>query len=158
MVQRAVPRNRITPEIAEQIKVAHAAGIGLREFARNANIPEGTVLSFAKRHGLTQEIQTAKGNARSDLQSDAISPLQSTTTVMVQRGQRYVERMATRCEGVVPYLEKMKPAKFIADIHEIKKFDDMTRRTFGLSDTTGVGGSLSVNVLTNQALVTVTKG
>jgi hypothetical protein len=35
----------------QQIKAGYAAGIGLREIARNMDIPEGTVLARAKREG-----------------------------------------------------------------------------------------------------------
>jgi hypothetical protein len=42
-------RSRISGDVWEQIKTAHAGGIGLREIARNMNIPEGTVLARAKR-------------------------------------------------------------------------------------------------------------
>ncbi|PYK16091.1 MAG: hypothetical protein DME55_12765 [Verrucomicrobia bacterium] len=52
-------RRKITSEIWEQMKTAYAAGIGLREIARKMNIPEGTVLAHAKRHGWTQQIQVA---------------------------------------------------------------------------------------------------
>jgi uncharacterized protein YjcR len=52
-------RRKITNETWEQIKTAYAAGIGLREIARKMNIPEGTVLAHAKRHGWTQQIQVA---------------------------------------------------------------------------------------------------
>jgi DNA-binding NarL/FixJ family response regulator len=44
-------RNRISSERWEQIKTAHASGIGLREIARNMGISEGTVLAHAKREG-----------------------------------------------------------------------------------------------------------
>ena len=44
-------RNKISPDIWEQIKTGYAAGINLREIARKMNIPEGTVLAHAKRHG-----------------------------------------------------------------------------------------------------------
>src|SRR5260370_36595047 len=40
------------------------------------NIPEGTVLAHAKRHGWTQQLQVATTEARV-LQSDAITPVQS---------------------------------------------------------------------------------
>jgi hypothetical protein len=50
-------RNRISADIWDQIKPAYAAGIGLREIARNMNIPEGTVLAHAKRHGWTQQLR-----------------------------------------------------------------------------------------------------
>jgi len=68
--------NRISADIWEQIKTAYAAGIGLREIARNMNIPEGTVLAHAKRHGWTQQLQVATREA-SVMQSDAITPVQS---------------------------------------------------------------------------------
>ena len=53
-------RRKITNELWEQIKTAVASGIGLREIARNMGIPEGTVLSRAKRESWTQQIQSAK--------------------------------------------------------------------------------------------------
>jgi FixJ family two-component response regulator len=65
-------RSRISSERWEQIKVAYVSGIGLREIARNMDIPEGTVLAHAKRHGWTQQIQVA-----TQQQSDAITPVQS---------------------------------------------------------------------------------
>jgi len=65
-------RSRISSERWEQIKTGNAAGIGLREIARKMNIPEGTVLAHAKRHGWTQQIQVA-----TQQQSDAIAPVQS---------------------------------------------------------------------------------
>src|SRR5205814_6037246 len=42
-------RNRVSSGLWEQIKTAYASGIGLREIARNMDIPEGTILSRAKR-------------------------------------------------------------------------------------------------------------
>jgi hypothetical protein len=75
-------RNRILSERWEQIKTAYAAGIGLREIARNMNIPEGTVLAHAKRHGWTQQIQVATQEARV-MQSSAITPVQSVPQSLV---------------------------------------------------------------------------
>jgi hypothetical protein len=69
-------RSRISSECWEQIKVAYVSGIGLREIARKMNIPEGTVLAHAKRHGWTQQIQVATGQL-TVMQSDAITPVQS---------------------------------------------------------------------------------
>lgn len=65
-------RSRISSERWEQIKVAYVSGIGLREIARKMNIPQGTVLAHAKRHGWTQQIQVA-----TQQQSGAITPVQS---------------------------------------------------------------------------------
>ena len=69
-------RRKITNETWEQIKTAYAAGINLREIARKMNIPEGSVLAHAKRHGWTQQIQVATREL-SVMQSDAITPVQS---------------------------------------------------------------------------------
>jgi hypothetical protein len=158
-------RRTITPEIWEAIKVAHAAGIGLREFARNKGIPEGTILSYAKRKGFTQEIATAKVAARPDLARDlampdaidAITPLQSVATTMVERGQRHVERMADVTEKVLPHLESMQPGAILDGIHEVEKFDRMARRNYGLADGQGTGGNLNVNILAGQAAVTISQ-
>jgi uncharacterized protein YjcR len=56
-------RRRITNETWEQIKTGYAARINLREIARKMNVPEGTVLAHAKRHGWTQQIQRARGSS-----------------------------------------------------------------------------------------------
>jgi hypothetical protein len=72
-------RSRISSERWEQIKVAYVSGIGLREIARKMNIPEGTVLAHAKRHGWTQQIQVA-----TQQQSDAITPMQSVPQSIAQ--------------------------------------------------------------------------
>ena len=69
-------RRNIPSETWEQIKTGYAAGVGLREIARKMDIPEGTVLAHAKRHGWTQQIQVATEQLPS-LQSDAITPVQS---------------------------------------------------------------------------------
>jgi hypothetical protein len=69
-------RSKISSERWEQIKTAYAAGIGLREIARKMNIPEGTVLAYAKRHGWTQQIQVVTREL-GPVQSDAITPAQS---------------------------------------------------------------------------------
>jgi hypothetical protein len=69
-------RRKITHETWEQIKTAYAARIGLREIACKMNIPEGTVLAHAKRHGWTQQIHAATGQL-TVMQSDAITPVQS---------------------------------------------------------------------------------
>lgn len=75
-------RRRIPNETWEQIKTGYAAGVGLREIARKMNIPEGTVLAYAKRHGWSQQIQNATREL-SVMQSDAITPVQSVPQSLV---------------------------------------------------------------------------
>src|SRR5215470_13736607 len=74
---------KITNETWEQIKTGDAAGVFLREIARKMNIPEGTVLAHAKRHGWTQQIQAATGQL-TVMQSDAITPVQSVPQSLAQ--------------------------------------------------------------------------
>ena len=54
--------SRISRETWEQVKIAYAAGAGLREIARKMNTPEGTVLAHAQRKGWTRQIWS--GEAR----------------------------------------------------------------------------------------------
>src|SRR5205814_5000387 len=84
-------RRKITNETWEQIKTAYVAGINLREIARKMNIPEGTVLAHAQRHGWTQQIQIATREVRV-MQSDAITPVQSVpqslAAILAERRER----------------------------------------------------------------------
>ena len=86
-------RRKIPTAVWAQVDVAIAAGIGLREIARNMEIPQGTVLAHAKRKGLRLQIEAAR-NAAQSMQSTAITPMQSVAITMQQRGERYAERMA----------------------------------------------------------------
>ena len=98
----------ITKSTWAEIRTAYASGIGLREIARNLNVPEGTVLARAKREGWTQQIAAAKIASQPQLAKEivkadainAITPMQSIATVMQERGERDRERMAGVSERV----------------------------------------------------------
>jgi hypothetical protein len=77
-------QTRTSKETWEQVKIAYAAGAGLREIARKMNIPEGTVLAHAKRKGWTRQIEAAKQEAK-PMQSTAITPLQALVTTLNER-------------------------------------------------------------------------
>ena len=145
----------ISADTWKPVQTAYASGIGLREIARNMQLPEGSVLARAKREGWTQQIQRAKREAQPAPDSLSITPMESAAVTMQQRGQRHVERIAGVTERVLPHLEEMEPAAVLDGIHEIEKFDRMARRNYGLSDGQSAGGSLSLNNLTNQAAVQV---
>src|SRR5438093_6739607 len=68
-------RNRDSSGLWEQIKTAYASGIGLREIARNMDIPEGTVLARAKREGWSKQISDAKSLAKRDDTALAVTPM-----------------------------------------------------------------------------------
>jgi hypothetical protein len=139
-------RGRICADIWEQIKTAYASGIGLREIARNMNIPEGTVLARAKREGWTREIQNAKVLAKREGASPAVTPVQAVAASMQQRGERHVGRMAGVSERGVDHVEKMAGNEILTSIDEIEKLDKVARRTFGLSDGDSDGSNLMVNI------------
>ena len=63
----------ITKATWAEIRTAYASGIGLREIARNMDIPEGTVLARAKRENWTREIQTAKAIAKREDAAPAVT-------------------------------------------------------------------------------------
>lgn len=153
-------RRKIDPNVWEQAKIAFASSsIGLRDLARKMEIPEGTMTARASREGWTKEIEAAK-RATVGEQADAanLTVLQSVAATLVERGQRHVERMVGVTERVLPHLEQMQPEAILDGIHKIEKFDGMARRNFGLNDGSSVGGSLSINVLTNQAAISVSQG
>lgn len=79
-------RRKITNEMWEQIKTAYASGIGLREIARNMDIPEGTVLARANREGWTREIQNAKALAKREDAPRTVTPVQAVAMSIRQRG------------------------------------------------------------------------
>jgi hypothetical protein len=143
-------RSRISADTWEQIKTAYAAGIGLRETARNMGIPAGTVLARAKREGWTQKIQHTKALVPSDLQSDAITPMQSAAVSMRERALRHVDRMAGVTEKVLPHLEAMPPDSILHRVDQVEKLDRIARRNYGLDSTSAQPAILNVAILTGQ--------
>ena len=142
-------RSRISPERWEQIKTARASGIGLREIARNMDIPQGTVLARAKREGWTQQIQSAKALVKRE-DAPVVTATAAVAITMQQRGERHVERMAGVSERGVDHIETMQGSEILARVNQIEKLDEVARRTFGLSD-----GDSHGNVMVNLAILGV---
>jgi hypothetical protein len=127
-VTRKDMRRKITNETWEQIKTAYAAGINLREIARKMNIPQGTVLAHAKRHGWTQQIQVATGQL-TVMQSDAITPVQSVpqslAALLHERKERtklglskYTAEVAEQAAGRRDKLAIAGKVKDVAGVHK----------------------------------------
>jgi hypothetical protein len=121
-------RRKITNETWEQIKTAYAAGIGLREIARKLNVPEGTVLAHAKRHGWTQQLQVATGHI-GVMQSDAIKPMQSVpaslAAILAERKERtklglskYAAEAAERAGQSDGDLKLSRSVRDVAAVHQ----------------------------------------
>jgi hypothetical protein len=147
-------RRKISAEIWEQVKTAFAAGIGLREIARNMNLPAGTVLSRAQREGWTRQIQAVKEQAV-PVQPNAITPMQSVAVTMQERAERHVYRMAGVSEKVVGHVESLPADEVLTRSAQLEKIDTIARRTFGLNDPPPSQGALNLNVLTNHAAIEV---
>jgi hypothetical protein len=140
-------RSRISADIWEQVKTAYATGsIGLREIARNMNIPEGTVLARAKREGWTREIQSAKTLAKREEFALAVTPVEAVAATLAERGQRHLKRMAGVSEKAVDHIETMDGVEILDSVHQIEKLDKVARRTFGLSDGHSDGSNQIVNI------------
>jgi hypothetical protein len=137
-------RSRVSSERRDQIKTAYASGIGLREIARNMNIPEGTVLARAKREGWTREIQNAKALAKREDAALAVTPVQAVAASMQRRGERHRERMAGVSERAVDHIEAMRGPEILSSVDQIEKLDKIARRTFGLNDIPSSGFTLNV--------------
>ena len=137
---------RLSKDTWDQIKAAYAAGIGLREIARKMNVPEGTVLARAKREGWTQQIQTAKGLAKREEASLAITPVQAVAMSMQQRGERHLGRMANIVEKTVPHVEAMEPGAILDRVDDVERLDKVARRTFGISETGLPADQVMINI------------
>src|SRR5437762_10306028 len=123
-------------------------------------IPEGTVLARAKREGWTQQIAAAKITRQPQLAKEivradaiAISPLQSIAQVMQGRAECCRQRVAGVSERVVGHVESMDPDEILTRSAQFEKIDTIARRTFGLNEAPSSQGSLSLNILTNHAVV-----
>ena len=127
-------RRTITNATWAEIRTAYASGIGLREIARNMNIPEGTVLARAKREGWTREIQNAKALVKREDSALAVTPVKAVAITMQQRGERHIERMAGVSERGVDHIETMDGPGILNSVDRIEKLDKVARRTFGLND------------------------
>lgn len=142
-------RRKITDEIWEQIKVAYISGISLRELARKGDIPEGTVLAHAKRHGWTQQIQAATGQL-AVMQSDAITPVQSVpqslAAILAERKERtrvgLSKFTAEAAEQAAEHRDKLSIAgkvKDVASVHSTLWPDQpQTNQILNLAILTGV--------------------
>ena len=139
-------RNRVSPGLWEQIKTAYASGIGLREIARNMNIPEGTVLARAKREGWSRHVNNAKALAKREEAAKAITPFEAASASMQQRGERHLGRMANIVEKTMPHVEAMEPGAILDRVDDVEKLDKVARRTFGISDDGSHGENIAVNI------------
>ncbi len=148
-------RRKISSEVWQQVRTACAAGIGLREIARNMGLPEGTVLARAQREGWTKQIQSAKNAAQPVAPALSIVAADAVAVTMKQRADRHVERMAGITERVLPHLESMEPAEILNSARNLERYDYVARRNYGIADTQPGNGALSLNILTNQAVVQV---
>ena len=71
---------RIPESIWTEIRTAYASGIGLREMARNMDIPEGTVLARAKRERWSRHRDNAKALAKRQAQSSTALMMSKSST------------------------------------------------------------------------------
>jgi len=127
------------------MKTAYASGIGLRELARNAGVPEGTVLSRAKRERWTQQIQSAKALVKRE-DALAANPSEAAAMTLQERAERHLQRMAGISKRGVDHVETMDGPEILKSVDRIDKLDKIGRRTFGLDDAETQAHNTLVNV------------
>jgi len=139
-------RRTITTSTWAEIRTACASGIGLREIARNMNIPAGTILSRAKREGWTQEIQNAKALAKREDEASSVTTVEAAAMSIQKRGERHIERMEAVSERGVDHIETMDGHEILDRVEDIEKLDKVARRTFGISGSDAHGDNFAVNI------------
>ena len=137
---------RVPESIWSEIRTAYASGIGLREIARNMDIPAGTVLARAKREGWSRHRDNAKALAKREEAAKAITPFEAASATMQQRGERHLGRMANIVEKTIPHVEAMEPDAILDRVDDVEKLDKVARRTFGISDDGSRGENVTVNI------------
>ena len=137
---------RIPESIWTEIRTAYASGIGLREIARNMDIPEGTVLARAKREGWSRQVNNAKALAKREDTAKAITPFEAPSASMRQRGERHLGPMANIVEKTMPHVGAMEPDAILDRVDDVGKLDKVARRTFGISDDGSHGENVIVNI------------
>ena len=126
-----------------ELRTAHASGLGLRELARNAGIPAGTMLARAWREGWTRRIESARTLAR---QGPPVDVGEAAAASMAERGQRHLQRVAGIVERTLPAVEAMQPGEVLDRAADLDRLDKIGRRTFGLDESGGT--KLAVNIFT----------
>jgi hypothetical protein len=118
-------RSRISADIWEQIKTAHAGGIGLREIARNMNIPAGTVLAHAKREGWTQQIKSATALAKREDTPPGVTPMEAVASMLSERKDKsrlhlskYVVDASKRAADSNGNLKIARQVRYVAGVKE----------------------------------------
>jgi hypothetical protein len=118
LAERTV-RSRASAERWEQIKTAYASGIGLREIARNMNIPEGTVLARAKREGWSKQISDAKSLAKRE-ETASVTPMEAVAVTLNERKDKtklHLSRYAVEAsETAANHRQKLKIARQVKDV------------------------------------------
>src|SRR5215831_5680416 len=109
-------RRAISKTTWAEIRMAYASGIGLREIARNMNIPAGIILSRAKREGWTRQIQSAKGLVKREDTTPVVAPFQAVAATISELGKatriaaaRVHHRALTYAE-ILPAKELIQPS------------------------------------------------
>jgi DNA-binding transcriptional regulator LsrR (DeoR family) len=112
-------RSRIASERWDQIKTAYASGIGLREIARNMNIPEGTILSRAKREGLVKANQPCE-IARETRGHSAFTPMEAVALTLNERKDKTKLHLSCYAVGserkAANHGQKLKIARQVKDV------------------------------------------
>jgi restriction endonuclease Mrr len=134
-------RRKIPTETWEQVKTAFAAGVGLREIARNMNIPEGTVLARAKREGWTREIQNAKALAKREDASPTVTPVEAVATVLADHTRATRAHIARIALASVQNVKRVR----VKTPRELKDVAQTTETVDPQRD--GAAGVITFNVL-----------
>ena len=113
-------RSRISSEPRDQIKTAYASGIGLREIARNMNIPAGTVLARAKREGWSKQINDAKSLGKREGTAPTVTPMEAVAFTLNERKDKtklHLSRYAVEAsENAANHRQKLKIARQVKDV------------------------------------------
>jgi hypothetical protein len=142
MLRKRHTRKRLTPDQWAQIYTAYASGIGLREIARNMDIPAGTVLAHAKREGWTRAIESAKALVPAQ-SPPAVTPADAAAATLGEHSKRTRAGLARAYTRAAEHASELDGRDILERAARLK---DITQGAGIIHGWNGNGGSTIIQV------------
>jgi hypothetical protein len=143
-------QRRISKATWDQIKIARAAGASYHALADRTGIPRGTILSYAHRHGWTQDIALAR--PKGDNAPTAPNISDAITQILHERGRETKMKMS---EFLLKAARQLAESDIVVDSLEGAKILEALRTSLYPQPVMVDHRSVSVNVsggLSEEAL------
>lgn len=148
-------RRKIPETTWAELRTAHAAGCGLRQLARNMNIPAGTVLARAKHERWTARIQEAKAIAPVASSTPTIAPADAAASIMADFGDRSRFAAAKASCRALEHAASLPPDEVLQAARHVKDFTGAASTVHGWGT---ADGPIGINILSQNVVIQARDG